>query len=95
MTEVVRQILQESFTREDVDETVDAASQLGTLTTDILTNDQFAVKDMLKVLHHDYGTFTHSANVAFYFGMLATESGHSSEVVEDITAGGPLHDLGK
>lgn len=95
VTEVVRQILQESFTEEDVDQTVDAASQLGALTADILTNDQFAVKDMLKVLHHDYATFTHSANVAFYCGMLATELGHSSEVVEDITAGGLLHDLGK
>lgn len=95
VTEVVRQIIQEAFTEDDVDQTVDAASQLGTLTADILTNDQFAVKDMLKVLHHDYATFTHSANVAFYCGMLATELGYSSEVVEEITAGGLLHDLGK
>ena len=95
VTEVVRQILQESFSEDDIDKTFNAASQLGTLTTEILTNDQFAVKDMLRVLHHDYATFTHSANVAFYCGMLATELGFSDEDVEDITAGGLLHDLGK
>lgn len=95
VTEVVRQILQEAFSEDNTDQTVDAANQLGTLTADILTNDQFAVKDMLKVLHHDYATFTHSANVAFYCGMLANELGYSNEVVEDITAGGLLHDLGK
>ncbi len=95
VTEVVRQILQEAFSEDNTDQTVDAASQLGTLTADILTNDQFAVKDMLKVLHHDYATFTHSANVAFYCGMLANELGYSNEAVEGITAGGLLHDLGK
>ena len=65
VTEVVRQILQESLSEDDIDKTVNAASQLGTLTTEILTNDQFSVKDMLRVLHHDYATFTHFANVAF------------------------------
>jgi HD-GYP domain-containing protein (c-di-GMP phosphodiesterase class II) len=50
---------------------------------------------MMKVLHHDYATFTHSANVAFYCGMLAAELGYPKQVVEDITAGGLLHDLGK
>lgn len=95
VTEVVRQILQDAFSEGNTDQTIEAASQLGTLTADILTNDQFAVKDMLKVLHHDYATFTHSANVAFYCGMLANELGYSNEVVEEITAGGLLHDLGK
>jgi HD-GYP domain-containing protein (c-di-GMP phosphodiesterase class II) len=95
VTEVVRQILQEAFSEDNTEQTIDAASQLGTLTADILTNDQFAVQDMLKVLHHDYATFTHSANVAFYCGMLANELGYSKEVVEEITAGGLLHDLGK
>ncbi|MDE0862760.1 MAG: HD domain-containing protein [Rubripirellula sp.] len=95
VTEVVRQILQATFTQDCVDQTVEAAEQLGSLTADILTNDQFAVKDMMKVLHHDYATFTHSANVAFYCGMLAAELGYPKQVVEDITAGGLLHDLGK
>ena len=95
VTEVVRQILQVAFTQDRVDQTVEAAEQLGSLTAVILTNDQFAVKDMLKVLHHDYATFTHSANVAFYCGILATELGHSKQTVEEITAGGLLHDLGK
>jgi putative nucleotidyltransferase with HDIG domain len=47
------------------------------------------------VLHHDYATFTHSANVAFYSAMLASELGLGQEDVQQITAGGLLHDLGK
>ncbi len=92
VTEVVRQILQEAFSEDNTDQTVDAASPLRTRTADVLTNDQFAVKDVLKVLHHDYATLTHSANVAFYCGILANELGYSNEIVQDITAGGLLHD---
>ena len=92
VTEVVRQILQEAFSEDNTDQTVDAASPLRTRTADVLTNDQFAVKDVLKVLHHDYATLTHSANVAFYCGILASELGYSNEIVQDITAGGLLHD---
>ena len=52
--------------------------------------------DLLSVMHHDYHTFTHSANVAYYCVMLARELSiaDQSELVQ-IAVGGMLHDLGK
>ena len=84
VTEVVRQIFQQAFSEDNTDQTVDVANQLRTRTADVLTNDQFAVKDVLKVLHHDYATLTHSASVALYCGILANELGYSHEIVQYI-----------
>lgn len=95
LTEVVRDVLQSAFQRDDVDKTVHAAEQLGMLAGDIIGKDEFAASDLFDVLHHDYATFTHSANVAFYCGILASELGYSKEDIVRITTGGLLHDLGK
>ena len=92
---VVRDVLETSFREGDTDETVDEATKLGSMTADIVCNDRFASGDLFKVLHHDYATFTHSANVAFYAGMLAAEIGFDAEDVQKVTTGGLLHDLGK
>ncbi|MEM9828118.1 MAG: HD domain-containing phosphohydrolase [Planctomycetota bacterium] len=95
LNEVVRDVLQTNFRRGKVDQTVDAAEKLGTLAREIILNDEFAVSDLFAVLHHDYATFTHSTNVAFYCGMLASGLGYSRDEVQQIIAGGLLHDLGK
>ena len=78
-----------------LDQTVQAAEQLGALTADMLSKDTFAASDLFRVLHHDYATFTHSANVAFYCGILAAELGYGRDDIERVTTGGLLHDLGK
>ncbi|MEM7315404.1 MAG: HD domain-containing protein, partial [Planctomycetota bacterium] len=95
LSEVVRDVLHSAFNNKDVDETVLAAEKLGRLASDIVVKDGFAAGDLFRVLHHDYATFTHSANVAFYCSVLASELGYSREEVELITTGGLLHDLGK
>ena len=95
LSEVVRDVLESAFSRDNVDQTVHAAEKLGTLAAEIVTKDEFAVSDLFQVLHHDYATFTHSANVAFYCGILAGELGYSKADIERITTGGLLHDLGK
>lgn len=95
LNSVVRDVLESSFKKNDTDETVSALSQLGAATAEIVSHDQFAANDLFRVLHHDYATFTHSANVAFYAGILAEKLGHSQRDVELITTGGLLHDLGK
>ena len=95
LNEVVRDVLHLAFSKENLDQTVNAAEQLGVLAADIVTKDEFAASDLFDVLHHDYATFTHSANVAFYCGMLAAELGFSRKEIERVTTGGLLHDLGK
>ncbi len=95
LAEVVRDVLESAFASGNVDQTVNAAAKLGGLAAEIVTNDQFAAGDLFQVLHHDYATFSHSTNVAFYCGMLAAELGYSKEQIKQITTGGLLHDLGK
>ncbi len=95
LTEVVRDVLQDAFAQQSLDQTVQAAGELGTLAAEILTKDSFATNDLFRVLHHDYTTFTHSANVAFYCGVLASELGFDGESIKRVTTGGLLHDLGK
>lgn len=95
LNEVVRDVLQSAFSRKDTDQTVHAAEKLGLLATEIITQDELAASDLFQVLHHDYATFTHSANVAFYCGILAAELGYARHEIERITTGGLLHDLGK
>ena len=95
LCEVVRDVTRTAFSKGDLNETVDAAAKLGELAARIVMKDDFAADDLFRVLHHDYATFTHSANVAFYCGILGAELGCPREEVEKITAGGLLHDLGK
>ncbi|WP_417735979.1 HD-GYP domain-containing protein [Rosistilla oblonga] len=95
LNEVVRDLLESAFREGDPDASVDTAAYLGEQTADIVCNDQFASVDLFRVLHHDYATFTHSANVAFYAGMLAAEVGFSQADVALISSGGLIHDLGK
>lgn len=92
---VVRDILESAFAGGDANETIQSAHELGTLTANILSEDTFAASDLSRVLSHDYATFTHSANVAFYAGVLAKHLGYSKEDIQQITTGGLIHDLGK
>jgi len=95
MNTVVLDVLEGAFANSDAEETVKIVKQLGNMTADVVSKDEFAAHDLFSVLHHDYATFTHSANVAFYAAMLADELGMDQKTVEEITVGGLLHDLGK
>ena len=95
VNEVVLDVLQSAFEGGDNDRIVGSANELGSLTARLITSDQFATSDLLRVLKHDYATFTHSTNVAFYAGLLASNLGFSLDDVQKIVVGGLLHDLGK
>ncbi|MDQ3330272.1 MAG: HD domain-containing protein [Planctomycetota bacterium] len=95
VNEVVLDVLQSAFASGNDDHLIESANELGTLTAKLITSDGFAAGDLLNVLRHDYATFTHSANVAFYCGLLAAETGFSSDEIQKIVVGGLLHDLGK
>ncbi|MFG0253654.1 MAG: HD-GYP domain-containing protein [Rhodopirellula sp. JB053] len=95
LNEVVLDVLATNFKGKDTDNTVDAAAELSGIAASLVTREDFAAGDLFRVLNHDYATFTHSANVAYYAGMLATNLGFSPADVELVIAGGLLHDLGK
>ena len=93
---VVRDVLGEAFQNGDINETVLTTQELGQTTVDLLCRDDAVASELCGVLYHDYHTFTHSANVAYYCVMLAKELGITeSEQLNAIAAGALLHDLGK
>jgi len=95
MDSVVRDVLSRTLGSDDSTKAVSAAGQLGKIVSQTVTNSGFTTNDLFSVLQHDYTTFTHSANVAFYSAILANKLGFSALEVEQITTGGLLHDLGK
>jgi HD-GYP domain-containing protein (c-di-GMP phosphodiesterase class II) len=96
LNEVVRDVLAEAFRQRDTEHTVTTARDLASLTVQLVCREDFVVGELLQVLHHDYHTFTHSANVSYYSVLLAKASGIvDPEELRQIAAGGMLHDVGK
>jgi HD-GYP domain-containing protein (c-di-GMP phosphodiesterase class II) len=63
---------------------------------DLILRDDVLETDLLGVMHHDYHTFTHSANVSYYSVMLASSLQLADEHgLKQIATGALLHDLGK
>ena len=95
LSEVVRNVLSYEFTRNDTNSIVDATKRLGIQVARLATEKSLTGAEVCQILHHDYGTFTHSGNVAFYCSLLAAELGYVGEELSEIATGGLLHDLGK
>ena len=95
LSEVVRNVLSDEFGRNDSNSILAAAKTLGSQVANLAIQKSLTGSELCHILHHDYGTFTHSANVGFYCSLLAAQLGYSGDELEDITTGGLLHDLGK
>ena len=96
LNEVVRDVLSETFQRRDTDQAVNATRELGKHTVDLICRDDVVATDLCDVLYHDYHTFTHSANVAYYSVLLAKEIGIDDRTeLNAMATGALLHDLGK
>ena len=96
LNSVVRDVLQTSFRNNDIDETVTQSGWIADHCSDLLARNDYVEADLLGVLHHDYHTFTHSANVSFLAAMLARAYGIDDPAdTREIVVGGLLHDLGK
>ncbi len=95
MAEVVRNVLSQEFQRAETDTLVASVSTLGTHMAQFISDTEVTGSELCRILHHDYGTFTHSANVGFYATLLAASLGYSAVALADIATGGLLHDLGK
>lgn len=95
MNEVVRNVLQDDFARGDADQIVNSAKELAEQTVQAICRMDAVATDLLSVMHHDYQTFTHSANVTYLCVLLASALGIAVDDLELIATGGLLHDLGK
>ena len=95
LSEVVRNILSDEFARNDTADIFSASKQLGNHIAKLATDRSLTGAELCQILHHDYGTFTHSGNVAFYCSLLASELGFEGEALAEISTGGLLHDIGK
>lgn len=95
MDEVVREMLRTCFISNDVERIVATAGMLGDIIINVLEDVDFVTADLLQILHHDYTTFTHSANVAYFAVVLAMELGLPTRDLRRIAIGALLHDIGK
>lgn len=95
VSEVVREVLNESFALNQSNEIVNAVSDVGQHMANMVSHVPIAGKRLCSILHHDYGTFTHSSNVGLYASLLAHHLGFSEADTMEIAVGGLLHDLGK
>lgn len=92
---IVREAMESAMATNEVEKICSVTKSLSTVTADVICNEDFALRDILPVLSHDYGTFTHSTNVSCYAGVLADALGYSKVDVEEIVRGALIHDLGK
>lgn len=95
LNEVVRDVLNESFAGGRTDSIVDSARELGRRAAELLTSEPVVFQDVVRVLHHDYTTFTHSANVCYYAVLLGAMLDFSQSDLIQIAIGALLHDVGK
>jgi HD-GYP domain-containing protein (c-di-GMP phosphodiesterase class II) len=96
LNEIVRDVLGEAFTSRDTEKTVETAKEMAAETVELICRTDVMVSELTKVMHHDYHTFTHSANVSCYCVLLAKASGITDEDdLRGIATGGLLHDVGK
>jgi putative nucleotidyltransferase with HDIG domain len=96
VNEVVRDTLRDAFRWGNVDRAVQVTDQLTEHVVALMDRDDFIASELGSVLHFDYGTFTHSANVGMYSILLARQLGHTNrDVLKRIGTGALLHDIGK
>lgn len=95
MSEVMRDVLSEEFASKDTGKIVDASQQLGRASCELIGERPIVVRQLSSVLHHDYATFTHCANVSMFAVLLARKLGFSPAEQEEVAIGALVHDLGK
>ncbi len=95
LSSMVRDILNDAFATRDTQRICQAADQLAVESQRLLGSHPVTIQQLSAVLHHDYATFTHSANVAMFALLLAREIGFDETQQHDIVRGALLHDLGK
>jgi response regulator RpfG family c-di-GMP phosphodiesterase len=95
MGEVMRGAVNKSFQANETEDLIASSANLAQTAVQLISRNNVALSELCDVLHHDYGTFTHSTNVSLYSILLAKKLGYSAAEQQEIAVGGMLHDLGK
>ena len=95
LSEVIRDVLSNQFANGTTETIVDTCQSFGRSSVALLGRESMVPHELCSVLHHDYGTFTHSANVSAYAVLLGRALGYTEFDLEQIAVGGLIHDLGK
>jgi putative nucleotidyltransferase with HDIG domain len=95
VSEVSRDVLRQAFRGGNTDAIVEQCQFLSKGISKVMHHNGPVYRELRNILHHDYATFTHSVNVALYATLLAKKLGYSEREVNEISAGGLLHDIGK
>lgn len=96
LNHVVSRALKDTLSCEDPSASVAATQLLAQHLVTISLRSDMGIRDVAKVVRHDFCTFTHSANVACFSTLLARSWGITDEEqLREIAAAGMLHDLGK
>lgn len=94
--EIVRDVLATTFQSNKTEAIVSGSIGIAERCVSLLSRDDVVASDLMGVLHHDYHTFTHSANVSFFSVLLAKGFGIRDEAsLREIAIGGMIHDIGK
>ncbi len=95
VSEVSRDVMRQAFRTGTTDAIVEQSRFLSKGISKVMNHDGAVYLELKNILHHDYATFTHSVNVALYATLLAKKLGYTEKEVNEIAAGGLLHDIGK
>ena len=95
LAEVVRGVLLDAFNNSQTDTIIDAVKTCGDHISGLIANVALDGTELTRILHHDFGTFTHSANVALYASLLARELKFNEAEICELSIGTLLHDIGK
>ncbi len=96
LKEATRAIFMESLQSKDVSRSVEITESLGSQLVETICRSNITLRDILLVMAHDYGTYTHAMNVATFALLLAQGLGIRSEgELIRIGQGALLHDIGK
>jgi HD-GYP domain-containing protein (c-di-GMP phosphodiesterase class II) len=96
LREAARVVLSESLENGDLGAAVSATRDIGQEMVDTVCNSQVMLNDLLRVMSHDYSTFTHAMNVSTYCLLIAWRLGiRAGQELVRIGQGGLLHDIGK
>ena len=93
---VNRSVFESAFHSPNINRYLEFASAFGDELTTVMCDNDIVLSVMIRLMSHDYYTYTHVANVTTYCLALACGLGITDrQVLREITIGGLLHDFGK